>query len=120
MRNAWLVGQKKDYSALLQLRKWSLEIADKAVGREKQKAFLQYVQRQVRENYIYNFGFDEMNYQTEAEHQFSTRFAPFIHDGNIEQIMNELGKAEMQIAQNANARIVFFDLCLQMIVMVKK
>ncbi len=120
MRNAWLVGQKKDYSALLQLRKWSLEIADKAVGRERQKAFLQYVQRQIRENYIYNFGFDEMNYQTEAEHQFSTRFAPFIHDGNIEQIMNELGKAEMQIAQNANARIVFFDLCLQMIVMVKK
>lgn len=120
MRNAWLVGQKKDYSALIQLRKWSIEIADKSVGKEKQKAFLQYAQRQIRENYIYNFGFSEMNFQTEAEQQFSTRFAPFIHDGNVEQMMNELGKAEMQITQNANARIVFFDLCLQMIILIKK
>jgi hypothetical protein len=32
----------------------------------------------------------------------------------------ELGKAEMQIGQNGNAKIIFFDLCLQMIVMVKK
>lgn len=120
MRNAWLVGQKKDYSALIQLRKWSIEIADKSVGKEKQKAFLQYAQRQIRENYIYNFGFSEMNFQTEAEQQFSTRFAPFIHDGNVEQMMKELGKAEMQITQNANARIVFFDLCLQMIILIKK
>ncbi len=120
MRNAWLVGQKKDYSALIQLRKWSIEIADKSVGKERQKAFLQYAQRQIRENYIYNFGFSEMNFQTEAEQQFSTRFAPFIHDGNVEQMMNELGKAEMQITQNANARIVFFDLCLQMIILIKK
>jgi DNA polymerase-3 subunit delta' len=105
---------------LIQLRKWSIEIADKSVGKEKQKAFLQYAQRQIRENYIYNFGFSEMNFQTEAEQQFSTRFAPFIHDGNVEQMMNELGKAEMQITQNANARIVFFDLCLQMIILIKK
>jgi len=119
MRNAWLVGQKKDYSALLQLRKWSAEIADAKEGREKQKAFLQYVQRQIRENYIYNFHCAEMNYQTEAERQFSSKFAPFIHENNVERMMNELGKAEQQIAQNGNAKIIFFDLCLQMIVLVK-
>ena len=119
MRNAWLVGKKKDYSALLKLRQWSFDMADSKVGREKQKAFLQYAQRQVRENYIYNFGYREMNFQTENEKQFSTKFAPFIHDGNVEKMMNELGKAEQQIAQNGNAKIIFFDLCLQMIVLVK-
>ncbi len=119
MRNAWLVGQKKDYGALLKLRQWSNEMADSKVGREKQKAFLQYAQRQVRENYIYNFGCAEMNYQTEKEQGFSTKFAPFIHDGNVEKMMEELGRAEAQIAQNGNAKIIFFDLCLQMIVMVK-
>ena len=119
MRNAWLVGQKKDYSALLKLRQWSLEMADSKVGREKQKAFLQYAQRQVRENYIYNFASPEMNYQTEKERQFSTRFAPFIHEGNVEKIMYELSNAEQQIGQNGNAKIIFFDLCLQMIVLVK-
>lgn len=119
MRNAWSVGQKKDYSALLKLRQWSNDMADAKVGREKQKAFLQYAQRQIRENYIYNFACPEMNYQTEKEHQFSTRFAPFIHEGNVEKMMNELGKAEQQISQNGNAKIIFFDLCLQMIVLVK-
>lgn len=119
MRNAWLVGKKKDYSALLKLRQWSNDIADSKVGREKQKAFLQYVQRQIRENYIYNQGCSEMNYQTEKEQEFSTNFAPFIHDGNVEKMMDELSKAEVQIGQNANAKIVFFDLCLQMIVLVK-
>lgn len=119
MRNAWLVGKKKDYSALLKLRQWSNDIADSKVGREKQKAFLQYVQRQIRENYIYNQGCSEMNYQTEKEQEFSMKFAPFIHDGNVEKMMDELSKAEVQIGQNANAKIVFFDLCLQMIVLVK-
>jgi DNA polymerase-3 subunit delta' len=61
-----------------------------------------------------------MNYQTEAERNFSTNFAPYIHDGNVEKMMLELGKAEQQIGQNGNAKIIFFDLCLQMIVMVKK
>lgn len=120
MRNAWLVGQRKDYDALLQLRTWSLKMADAKVGREKQKAFLQYVQRQIRENYIYNFHQREMNYQTEAERTFSQKFAPFIHNGNVEKIMDELARAEMQIAQNGNAKIIFFDLCLQMIVCLKK
>ena len=120
MRNAWLVGQKKDYSALLQLRKWSLDMADSNLGREKQKAFLQYAQRQLRENYIYNFHCADMNYQTEAERNFSSKFAPFIHENNVERMMDELSKAEQQIAQNGNAKIIFFDLCLQMIVLVKK
>ena len=119
MRNAWLVGQKKDYGALLKLRQWSLEMADSKVGREKQKAFLQYAQRQIRENYIYNLSCPEMNYQTEKEREFSVRFAPFIHEGNVEKMMDELSKAEQQIGQNGNAKIIFFDLCLQMIVLVK-
>ena len=120
MRNAWLVGQKKDYSALLQLRKWSLDMADSNLGREKQKAFMQYAQRKLRENYIYNFHCADMNYQTEAERNFSSKFAPFIHENNVERMMDELSKAEQQIAQNGNAKIIFFDLCLQMIVLVKK
>lgn len=119
MRNAWNVGHKKDYDSLQALRKWSLEIADSKVGRERQKAFLQYAQQQVRENYIYNLGHPEMNYQTTKESQFSTRFAPFINEKNVEPLMKELEKAEVQIGQNGNAKIIFFDLCLQMIVLIK-
>ena len=43
-----------------------------------------------------------------------------IHNGNVEGIMNQLDLAERQIEQNGNAKIIFFDLCLQMIVLIKK
>lgn len=120
MRNAWLVGHKKNYESLQKLKKWSLDMADSKVGREKQKAFLQYAQRQVRENFIRNFQQPAMNYQTQEEAAFSDKFCPFIHEGNVEKLMNELSAAEQQIAQNGNPKIIFFDLCLQMIVNIKK
>jgi len=123
-RDAYTVGVLKDpqkkYESLKRLRQWSLDMADSKVGREKQKHFLQYAQQQVRENYIRNIGQPDLNYQMEAERDFSVKFAPFIHDGNVEAIMNQLDLAERQIEQNGNAKMIFFDLCLQMIVLIKK
>ena len=123
-RDAYTVGVLKDpqkkYESLKRLRQWSLDMADSSVGREKQKHFLQYAQQQVRENYIRNIGQPDLNYQLAAEREFSAKFAPFIHDGNVEAIMNQLELAERQIEQNGNAKVIFFDLCLQMIVLIKK
>lgn len=119
MRNAWLVGQKKNYDALLELRVWADNMA-KNNGREEHKNFLQYMQKQVRENFIRNFGHAEMNYQTHAEAEFSQKFAPFINENNVEQLMNQLDLAQRQIEQNGSVRIIFFDLCLQLIVLIKK
>ncbi len=117
MRSAWLVGHKQHYDSLLTLRDWSREIAD--VGREKQKAFLEYAQRLVREYYTTNFGMPEINYQTAAERDFAVRFAPFINDMNVEKLTAQLDLAQRQIEQNGSARIIFFDLCLQLIVLIK-
>jgi len=121
-RDAYTVGVLKDpqkkYDSLKRLKQWSLEMA--GIGREKQKHFLQYAQQQVRENYIRNLAQPDLNYQLEAEREFSVKFAPFIHNGNVEEIMNQLDLAERQIEQNGNAKMIFFDLCLQMIVLIKK
>ena len=123
-RDAYTVGVLKDpqkkFESLTRLRRWALEMADNKVGRERQKHFLQYAQTQVRENFIRNVGRPELNYQMEDERIFSDRFAPFIHSGNVEAIMNQLDLAERQIEQNGNAKMIFFDLCLQMIVLIKK
>lgn len=122
MRDAFTIGQindaKKKFESLTRLRDWSQSMS--GLGREEQKAFLRYAQRQIRENYIYNFGQSTMNYQTTDERAFSVRFAPFIHAGNVEKIMLELDRAEQQIGQNGNAKMIFFDLALQMIVLIKK
>lgn len=123
-RDAYTVGvltdPQKKYDSLKRLRQWSIDMADSKVGRERQKHFLQYAQQQLRENFIRNAGRPELNYQMEEERDFSVRFSPFIHSGNVEAIMNQLDLAERQIEQNGNAKIIFFDLCLQMIVLIKK
>ena len=123
-RDAYTVGVLRDpqkkFESLKKLRQWALDMADAKIGRERQKHFLQYAQTQVRENYIRNIGQPELNYQMEDERIFSDKFAPFIHSGNVEGIMNQLDLAERQIEQNGNAKMIFFDLCLQMIVLIKK
>lgn len=123
MRDAYTIGviqdKNKKFESLKRLIAWSQKIADGKVGRERQKQFLQYAQQQVRENFIRNLAQPQLNYQTSNEAQFSTRFAPFINETNVEKIMNELQKAEQQIAQNGNAKMIFFDMCMQMIVLIK-
>ena len=119
MRDAWLVGVKKNYEALQKLNAWAQQIA-KDCSRAELCAFLQFAQRQIRENYIYNYGEQALNYQTSDEQQFSVKFAPYINERNVEQLMQQFATAEAQIMQNANARIVLFDLCMQCIVLIKE
>lgn len=117
MRSAWSVGHKQDYAALITLRDWASEVAK--MGREQEKAFLDYCMSQVRENFITNFAQPSIIYQTQEERRFSSRFAPFIHEGNVEKLLDQFALAQRQIEQNANANIVFFDVALQLIVLIK-
>ena len=89
------------------------------LGRERQKRMLDYWQRLLRENFIYNFHRRELNYQTKEEQNFSTRFAPYINEKNVMGMMDELSDAQRDIAQNVNARMVFFDLALKTIIYLK-
>lgn len=98
-----------------EMKQWSEQVA--SWGREKQKNFLLYCQRLIRENFIYNFGFNDLNYMTEEERNFSTRFARFINERNVIGIMDELTIAQRHIEQNVNAKMVFFDFSLKMIVL---
>ena len=103
---------------IVEMKQWSEQIA--TMGREKQKNFLIYCQRMIRENFIYNFHIPDMNYMTQEEKQFAVRFSPFINEQNIICIMEELAEAQVHIEQNVNAKIVFFDFALKMIVLLKK
>ena len=120
MRKAWLVGNKRDYNALKELKDWSEKMAALPGGREKQKNFLQYAQKQIRENFIFNLKQSAINYLTHVERDFAQKFSPFVNTSNVEAIMLELERAETQITQNGNAKIIFFDMALQMIVLVKE
>ena len=98
-----------------EMRKWSEQVA--ALGRERQKDFLAYCQRLIRENFIYNFHREELNYQTREENDFSKNFARFVNERNVIPIMEELSAAERDVEQNVNPKMVFFDFALKMIVL---
>lgn len=101
-----------------EMKLWSEKVA--AMGRERQKNFLQYCQHMIRENFIYNFHRPDFNYMSQREEGFAVKFAPFINEKNVIGIMEELTLAQRDIVQNANAKIVFFDFALKMIVLIIK
>ena len=100
------------------LKPWSERIA--GYGREKQKRFMDYFIRLTRENFMYNFGNPDLNYMSEEEEAFANKFARFINEANIIPITEMADKVQRDIKQNANAKIVFFDLALQMIMLLLK
>ena len=50
---------------------------------------------------------------------FAKRFAPFVNERNIIGMTDLLGKAQEHVRQNVNSRMVFFDLILNMTVLIK-
>ena len=98
-----------------ELKAWSQTMAD--MGRERQKRFLQYFLRLVRENFMYNFHQEELCYMSQREEDFARNFARFINEANVLSISDLVTRAIRDIGQNANGKIVFFDLALQMIVL---
>jgi len=101
-----------------EMKAWSEQVA--GLGREKQKQLLIYCQHMTRESFIANFHQPQMNFMTQEEAIFTSRFAPFVNEGNASQICEVLSEAQVHIEQNVNAKMVFFDLALKMIMLLKQ
>ena len=97
------------------LKKWSDVVA--TFGREKQKRMLDYFMHMLRESFMYNFRNPELSYMTQEEENFARNFARFINEANIIDISNLFEETKRFIAQNANPKIIFFDLALKIIVL---
>lgn len=111
MRNSW----KRD---IKNMKLKAEEFA--ALGREKQKNFLHYMQNMIRENFIYNLNEPQINYLSKEEASFAVNFARFVNERNVIDFLKELNLAIRHIEQNVNARIVFFDLSMKVAVLLKK
>jgi DNA polymerase III subunit delta' len=84
-------------------------------GRKQQNLFLSYAIKMVRESLIYNFASDTLLKTNENEFAFLTKFSPFIHEENSVMITEKLEESIKAINRNANAKILFFELSLQMV-----
>jgi len=104
MRNSWAKNVKG-------MKVFAEEMA--SLKKERQRNFLNYCQRFVRENFIYRFQTSEMNYMNQKESDFSVNFARFINERNVFGLMEELTEADRHLVQNVNAKMVFFDVALR-------
>lgn len=98
-----------------ELKQWSEEVA--AYGREKQRRMLRYYTHLLRENFMYNFREPDIVYMTQPEEDFAKNFARFINETNVIGFFELFAKCERDIGQNANGKMVFFDMALKTIML---
>lgn len=99
-----------------------LDIAEELAqyDRENQKNFLKYGLHIFRESIIFNYlGEEKVNLKNE-EKAFLQKFARFINNQNIDQLIEEFDKSIYHIDRNANAKLLFSDLVIKLTKMIKK
>lgn len=115
----FVILMRKAYTKdVRELKKWSETVA--AFGREKQKRLLAYMLRMVRENFMYNFHNPDLCYMTSQEEQFAKNFARFINERNVIPMQQRLQRMIRDIGQNANGKIQFFNMALEMIIFIRQ
>ncbi|SNY95009.1 ATP-binding protein [Flagellimonas pacifica] len=104
---------KGNKGAIQELILWSDEVAK--TGREVQKQFLNYCLRAMRQALLLNYKAEELVYlKIHLENFDLAKFAPFVHENNIEQIVEELEKAIFHVERNGNSKIIFTDLSIKL------
>jgi DNA polymerase-3 subunit delta' len=98
---------------------WSESMA--STGREAQKSFLGYGLRLLRENLMLTLDQkkNRLVYLANEEMDFSSRFHPFISEKNIFNLTEEFNLAYAHIEANGNAKIVFLDLGLRIVKLIR-
>ncbi len=89
-------------------------------SREKQKDFLTYSLRMIRESMLLVFKGDNLVRLNAKELEFVNKFYPFITSKNLVQISSELNDAIFHIERNANPSVLFLDLTLKIGRLLKK
>ncbi|HXB13713.1 MAG TPA: DNA polymerase III subunit delta, partial [Bacteroidia bacterium] len=91
------------------LSEWIMEIS--GIGRERQKQFLSYSIKLIRQSLLMGTEFPIRARQSEEE--FLTKFSPFIPLESGAQIAEELSRAYHAIERNANPKILLMSLSLK-------
>lgn len=106
---------------VLEIQKWVDSIA--SWGREKQKFFLVYALKMIRENIVLNqvpTEKQQLNYLSEKELDFSSKFSAFITLNNVQMIADEFDKACFHIERNVFSKLVLLDLALKLMPMLRR
>jgi len=103
---------KGNAAVIQQLISWSETIAK--TGRETQKQFLEYCLQFFRQALLLNYKSDQLVFMESKSGFNLSKFAPFVHSGNILDIEKEIGEAMYHIERNGNAKIILLDLSMKL------
>lgn len=103
---------------IIDIQKWTEKMA--GWGRERLKQFLTYSLRMIRENFILNLKQEKISYLTKKEAEFSAKFSPFIHTGNVFRMAKEFELAIEHIESNGYAKLILLDLAIKNILLLKE
>jgi len=104
---------KGNKAAIHELILWSEEVAK--TGRETQKKFLLYCLAVMRQALLINFNVEELAFMRIHVEGFQLeKFAPFVHERNILNIVEELEDAIYHIERNGNSKIILTDLSIKL------
>lgn len=104
---------KGSKGAIHELILWGQEVAK--TGRETQKNFLSYCLTVMRQAMLLNYNIDELAFMRIHLDGFQLeKFAPFVHENNIEDIVRELEDAIYHIERNGNSKIILTDLSIKL------
>jgi DNA polymerase-3 subunit delta' len=98
---------------IIEINTWVDQVA--AMGRERQKQLIDYSLHLLRENFMLHMEHESLNYMSGKEREFASKFSPFIHSGNIFDLVEEFGLAGNHIEANGNPRIILMDLSIRVI-----
>ncbi len=101
-----------------ELREWSVTVA--GLGREPAMQFIDYCERLVRESFIMHLSDPRLLTVNSTEMAFAVKFFPFINEKNVLDMIALFDAARRDIAGNANGKIVFFDLAVKVIMLIRR
>lgn len=104
---------KGNKGAIQELILWSEEVSK--TGREVQKKFLGYCLTMMRQALLLNYKAKELVYTKVHMEGFDlNKFAPFVHENNILDIVKELEEAIFHVERNGNSKLIFTDLSIKL------
>ncbi len=106
---------KKD---IQEISKWTEEIS--RIGRKNQRLLCLYTLKMIRESIMYSFSNKKLLKTNQKETEFISNFFVFIHEKNRYEIIKKIDETIKAISRNANSKILFFELSLQLMVLLKR
>ena len=97
--------------AVLDMMHWAETVS--ATSKEHQKVFLKYALHMFRQSMLRNYTENQLTQVSNEEEQFLLNFSKFITGNNVIDLMEAFSQAHYHIDRNANGKILFTNLCFQ-------